>query len=334
VHVQPWLWAALAVFVVAMLVVDLALFGRRGERVSLRRAIAWSAGWTALGVAFAALIWAWQGRDPAGAYLAGFLIEKSLSIDNLFVFALIFGYFGVPAIYQRHALFWGIAGAILLRAIFIAAGAALLDALQYATYLFGGFLVLTGLRIACQAQVEVDPERNLALRLLRRALPLTERFHGAAFVVRDRGRLRATPMLAALVLIATFDVVFAVDSIPAIFAVTRETFIVSAANAFSLLGLASLYFVLAEVMLRFRFLNFGLGAVLVFVGAKMALTDVYDLPVFVSLTVVVVILGVAVGASLLRPARADEAEPRAESDGGSQGRGRARPRFAGPELRL
>lgn len=294
------MWAAFAAFVVAMLAVDLVLFSGRTERISLRRAIGWSIGWTALGVVFAALIWAWQGRRPAGAYLAGFLIEKALSIDNLFVFSLIFGYFGVPAMWQRRALFWGIAGAIVLRAIFIAAGAALLDAFHYTTYLFGVFLVLTGIRIGRKAEVEVHPERNVALKLLQRLMPITQRYHRDAFVAHEHDRRRATPMLAALVLIATFDVVFAVDSIPAIFAVTRETFIVYAADAFSLLGLASLYFVLADVMVRFRFLNFGLGAVLVFVGAKMTLSDVYEIPVFVSLGAVAVILGTAVAASLFR----------------------------------
>jgi tellurite resistance protein TerC len=316
-QLQPWMWAAFAAFVVAMLLLDLALFGRRGEEISLRRAIGWSIGWTALGLAFAAFLWAWQGREPAGAYLAGFLIEKSLSVDNLFVFALIFGYFGVPAIWQRRALFWGIVGAIVLRGIFIAAGAALLDAFHYTTYLFGAFLVVTGIRIGRQAEIHVHPERNPALKLLRRLLPMTTSYHRDRLIVRERDRRRATPMLAALVLIATFDVVFAVDSIPAIFAVTRETFVVYAANAFSLLGLASLYFVLAGMMGRFRYLNLGLAVVLVFVGAKMTLADLFGIPVFVSLAVVVVTLGAAVGASLLRPAPPEQAMERVAPDGGT-----------------
>jgi tellurite resistance protein TerC len=299
-QVEPWLWIAFGAFVVAMLLLDLALFGRRGRAISMRRAVGWSIGWTVLGLAFAGVLWAWQGRDPAGAYLAGFLIEKSLSIDNLFVFALVFGYFAVPPAWQRRPLYWGIVGAIVLRAVFIAAGAALLDAFHYTTYVFGAFLVATGIRLGRQAQVHVDPERNPALRLLRRLLPITG-YHGDRLLVRDRDGWQATPILAALVLVATFDVVFAVDSIPAIFAVTRETFIVYAANAFSLLGLASLYFVLAGMMVRFRYLNLGLAAVLVFVGAKMALADVYEIPIFLSLVVVVVTLGAAVVASMLRP---------------------------------
>jgi tellurite resistance protein TerC len=309
------MWAAFAAFIVAMLFLDLALFGRRGEEISLRRAIGWSIGWTALGLAFADFLWVWQGREVAGAYLAGFLIEKSLSVDNLFVFALIFAYFGVPPIWQRRALFWGIIGAIVLRAIFIAAGAALLDAFHYTTYLFGAFLVVTGIRIGREAEIHVHPERNPALRLLRRLLPMTPGYHRDRLIVQERGRRRATPMLAALVLIATFDVVFAVDSIPAIFAVTRETFIVYAANAFSLLGLASLYFVLAGMMGRFSYLNVGLAVVLVFVGAKMTLADLFEVPVFISLAVVVATLGAAVAASLLRPAAREQAADQTVSPG-------------------
>jgi tellurite resistance protein TerC len=320
------MWVAFGAFVLAMLLLDLGLFGRRGEQISLRRALGWSIGWTALGLAFAAFLWAWQGRDDASAYLAGYLIEKSLSVDNLFVFALVFGYFGVPAVWQRRALFWGIAGAILLRALFIAAGAALLDAFHYTTYLFGAFLVLTGIRIGREAEIHVDPERNPALRLLRRFLPVTPGYHRDQLIVRTHGRVQATPMLAALVLIATFDVVFAVDSIPAIFAVTRETFIVYAANAFSLLGLASLYFVLVGMMGRFRYLNLGLAAVLVFVGAKMTLADLYEIPVFWSLAAVVITLASAVAASLVRrkdsaAAEASPADPARPSESASNATG-------------
>ncbi|MGE5691693.1 MAG: TerC family protein [Pseudomonadota bacterium] len=299
-QLELWMWGAFGAFVVAMLVVDLVAFGRRGEEISFRRAVGWSIAWTVLGVAFAGFLWWWQGRGPAEEYLAGFLIEKSLSIDNLFVFALIFSYFAVPAAYQRRVIFWGIVGAIVLRGIFIAAGAALLDAFHYTIYVFGAFLILTGIRMARHSDVEIHPERNPALRLLGRVLPLTTEYHGDKLTVREAGRRVATPMLAALVLVAAFDVVFAVDSIPAIFAVTRETFIVYAANAFSLLGLAALYFVLAGMIGRFRYLNVGLAVVLVFVGAKMLLADIWKIPVYVSLGVIVATLAVAVGASLLR----------------------------------
>jgi tellurite resistance protein TerC len=301
-EIQIWMWVAFAALVVALLLVDLLAFGRRGEAISFRRAAGWSIAWTALGVAFGGVLWAWQGRVYGEEYLAGFLIEKSLSIDNLFVFALIFGYFSVPTAYQRRVIFWGIVGAIVLRALFILAGAALLDAFHYTVYVFGAFLVVTGIRMARHSNVEIHPDRNPVLRLLGRVLPLTTTYHGDKLTVRDAGRRVATPMLAALVMIATFDVVFAVDSIPAIFAVTRETFVVYAANAFSLLGLSALYFVLAGMIDRFRYLNVGLAAVLVFVGAKMTLADVVHVPVYASLAVIVLALAAAVGFSLLRPA--------------------------------
>ena len=311
---ELWMWGAFGAFVVGLLLVDLVAFGGRREQVTFRRAIGWSIGWTLLGVAFAGFVWVWQGRTPAEEYLAGFLIEKSLSIDNLFVFALIFGYFAVPAAYQRRVIFWGIVGAIVLRGLFILAGSALLDAFHYTIYLFGAFLILTGIRMARHSNVEIHPERNPALRLLRRIVPLTMSFHGDRLIARESGRRVATPLLAALALVATFDVVFAVDSIPAIFAVTRETFIVFAANAFSLLGLGALYFVLAGMIDRFRYLNLGLAAVLVFVGVKMTVADLYHIPVYLSLAVIVLALGIAVGASLLPP-RGGGVLPAAEQAG-------------------
>jgi tellurite resistance protein TerC len=301
VDLEHWMWVAFAGFVAAMLLLDLLAFGRRGEPIPLRRAVGWSIGWTLLGLAFAVFVWLWQGRQFAGEYLAGFLIEKSLSIDNLFVFALVFAYFGVPTALQRRALFWGIVGAIILRGLFILAGAALLDAFHYTIYLFGGFLVVTGIRFARHRTVEIHPEKNPLLKLMQRVLPMSNTYRQDRFLVRERGRLVTTPMLAALALIAAFDVVFAVDSIPAIFAVTRDTFIVYAANAFSLLGLAALYFVLAGMIERFRFLNLGLAAVLVFVGLKMTLADLYEIPVVISLVFIVAALAAAVTVSLARP---------------------------------
>jgi len=302
--VELWVWVTFAALVVALFLFDLLVFARPGQEISFRRAVGWSVGWTVLGVAFGALLWAWQGRAPAEEYLAGFLIEKSLSVDNLFVFALVFSYFAVPAPYQRRVIFWGIVGAIVLRALFILAGATLLDAFHAMIYVFGAFLVVTGIRMATHADVEIHPERNPVVKLLARVLPLVPRYHGDRLVVRENGRLFATPLAAAVALVATFDVVFAVDSIPAIFAVTRETFLVYAANAFSLLGLASLYFVLAGMIDRFRYLNVGLGVVLVFVGTKMALADVYEIPVWASLAAIVATLSVAVVVSLLGSAAA------------------------------
>lgn len=296
-----WMWAAFGAFVVAMLAFDLVFFGRRGGRIDFREAVTWSIFWTLLGLGFTGFLWTWQGREPAEEYLAGFLIEKSLSMDNLFVFALIFSTFAVPVVAQRRVIFWGIVGAVVLRGIFILVGAALLEAFHYTIYAFGAFLVLTGIRMARHSEVEVRPEKNVALRLMRRVLPLTTEYHGDRLTVRvPGGRRTATPLLASLVLVAAFDLVFAVDSIPAIFAVTRDVFIVYAANAFSLLGLASLYFVLVGMVDRFHYLNVGLAAILVFVGGKMLLSDVYKIPVAISLGVIVLVLGVAIGASLLR----------------------------------
>jgi tellurite resistance protein TerC len=299
-QLELWMWLAFGAFVAAMLLVDLFGFGRHGEPIPLVRAAAWSVAWTLLGLGFGGFLWVWQGREPAGEYLAGFLIEKSLSIDNLFVFALVFAYFGVPPAFQRRALFWGIVGAIVLRGLFILAGAALLNAFHFTVYVFGAFLVVTGIRLARHRDVAIHPERNPVLKLIRRVLPMTSVYHGDRLLAREHGRLAATPMVAALGLIATFDVVFAVDSIPAIFAVTRDTFIVYAANAFSLLGLAALYFVLVGMIDRFRYLNLGLAAVLVFVGLKMSLADIYEIPVHLSLAFILAALAASVGLSFVR----------------------------------
>ncbi|HLH25959.1 MAG TPA: TerC family protein [Chloroflexota bacterium] len=297
--VAPWVWGAFVAFVVGLLALDLLVFHRRPHAPSLREAAAWSIVWVSLGLAFAGVLWVWQGGAAAGEYLAGYVIEESLSVDNLFVFALIFAYFGVPAAYQHRVLFWGILGAIVFRALFIAAGAALLGTFHWIVYLFGAFLVLTGIKVARQQDEAVHPERNPALRLLGRLLPLTPAYHGARLLVRQDGRWWATPLLAVLVVVETTDVLFAVDSIPAIFAVTRDPFLVFTSNAFAILGLRSLYFLLAGLMSRFVYLKVGLGALLVFVGAKMLLSDLYHVPIWASLLVIAAILATALLASLL-----------------------------------
>lgn len=293
-------WTVFGLVVVGLLAVDLIMFGRGASVIGFRRAAVWSAIWTVIGVAFAALVGAMRGGPAGSEYLAGYLIEKSLSIDNLFVFALIFGYFGVPAIHQRRVIFWGIVGAVLLRGIFIFAGAALLDAVHWMIYLFGGFLVLTGIKMARHSEVEIHPERNPVLRLLRRVVPMTSAHHGSRFLVRIDGRRLATPLVGAFVLVAAFDVVFAIDSIPAIFAVTDDTFVVYAANAMSLLGLTALYFMLAGMIQRFQYLHVGLAVILVFIGSKMLLSSVYAIPIWISLLVIVTALGAAIGASFWR----------------------------------
>lgn len=292
-------WVALAVIAVVMLLFDLAMFGRRAEgAIPMKTAAMWSVVWFVVGVAFAGFVWAVKDGDAAEEYLGGFLIEKSLSIDNLFVFALIFAYFSVPLPIQRRVLFWGIVGAIVLRGVFIVAGAALLDAFHWMVYVFGAFLVITAVRMARHSDVEIHPEHNPVLKLLRRVIPVTANHHGDRFFVREGGVRMATPLTAALVLVAAFDLVFAVDSIPAIFAVTRDTYVVYAANIMSLLGLTALYFLLAGMMDRFRYLNVGLAVVLGFVGMKMLLVDVYSIPISLSLGVIVAVLGAAVGASM------------------------------------
>lgn len=292
-------WLVFGTFVAAMFAVDLALFNRSGGEISLRRAIGWSIGWTVLGALVALPLFFVENGRTAQEYLTGFLIEKSLSTDNLFVFALILGYFAVPRRDQRRVLFWGIIGALFLRSAFILAGAALLNAFHAAIYLFGGFLIVTGVRMAWREEIEIKPDRNPVLRAMRRAVPMTARYHDDRFVVREGRHRRGTPLLAALVLVAAFDVAFAVDSIPAIFAVTRDTFVVFAANALSLLGLASLYFVLAGLLARFTYLNVGLAVVLVLVGLKMTLSDVVSVPVWLSLLAIVAVLVLTIVISLV-----------------------------------
>jgi tellurite resistance protein TerC len=281
-----------------MLAVDLVVAGRSAGPVpSMRSAAWWSVGWTVVALAFALVVLGWRGGTAASEYLTGFVLERSLSLDNLFVFAMLFGYLAVPRPAQRTVLFYGIAGAIVLRLVFILAGGALLDAVHWSIYLFGALLIATGVRMALHGDEELHPDRNPVLRLLRRTVPSTDAYHGDRVFVREGGRRLATPLLAALALVATFDVIFAVDSIPAIFAVTRDTFTVFAANAFSLLGLASLYFLLEGMRERFRHLNRGLAVVLVFIGVKMCVTDLWHVPTELSLAVIVVALTASVLAS-------------------------------------
>jgi tellurite resistance protein TerC len=300
-------WTLLAVAVVALLVFDLKAVGRGQPAPSVRTAALWSAAWTALGLAFTGVLAAFADGERAGEYLSGFLIEKSLSLDNLFVFAVLLAYFGVPTASQRRVLVWGIAGAIVLRAIFVVLGAAALDAFHATIYVFGGFLVLTAINLARQGADEVDVEHTRMMRLLRRFIPIGS-YDGERFVTHEGGQRVATPLLACLLMVAAFDVLFAVDSVPAIFAVSRDTFVVFAANAFSLLGMTSLYFLLRGMLDRFHYLGYGLAVILAFVGAKMLLSDVWHMPTWLSLAVIVGCLTAAVGASLLRPAERAEAE--------------------------
>jgi tellurite resistance protein TerC len=293
--VSPLIWVAFSAAIVAMLALDLVLENRQ-ER-TLGHSITWSVVWTLVAIGFGAIYFLWRGGEHAGEYLTGFVLERSLSLDNLFVFAMLFGYFAVPELAQRKVLFFGIVGAIVLRAAFILAGGALLDAFHWTLYVFGALLIVTGIRMATHDSDEVDPSRNPVLRGVRRLVPMTEDYDSDRIFTRRDGRRLATPLFAALVLVATFDVIFAVDSIPAIFGVTQDTFTVFAANAFSLLGMMSLYFVLAGMADRFRYLNYGLAFVLVFIGAKMLMTDIWHVPTPLSLGVIVASLTVSVLAS-------------------------------------
>lgn len=295
-----WLWVALAAALVVLLVLDVLVFHRRPGEVRVRRAVLWSVVWLAVGLAFAGVVWSVDGGTAAREYLAGYLIERTLSLDNLFVLAVIFGYFSVPQAYRHRALLWGIAGALVFRALFILVGGVALDRLSWLAYVLGAFLVATGIRLA-RREIEVKPERNRVVALLQRFVPMTKRFHGQRLFVRVERRLLATPMVAVLAAIATTDVAFAADSIPAIYAVTDDPFLVFAANAFSVLGLMALYFLLAEIMVRFRYLRPALAVILVYVGVKMGIADVVHVPISLSLAVVVGVIGAAVVASLLRP---------------------------------
>lgn len=300
--VPLWAWAAVLAVILFMLAVDLFAH-RRAHVVGTREALLWSVVWVALGLGFGVVVWQVWGPEAGGEYLAGYLIEKSLAVDNVFVFALLFGFFAVPRELQHRVLFFGVLGALVFRAAFIGAGAVLLDRFHWILYLFGAFLVYTGVKMARHAAIEVHPERNPVLRAMRRVLPVTDDYQGQRFLLRRDGRWAATPLLAVLVAVETTDIVFAVDSIPAIFAVTGEPFLVFTSNAFAILGLRAMYFLLAGAMHRFGYLRYGLAAVLVFVGAKMLLAEVYPIPIWLSLAVICACLAVSVGASLYRNRR-------------------------------
>ncbi len=299
----PLLWTGFLAFVVAMLALDLGVFHRKAHRVSLKEAAVWSLVWVLCALAFNVLIWRGFGAERGMEFLTGYLLEKALSVDNIFVFVLIFGAFSVPEEYQHRVLFWGILGALLMRALFVGLGAALIARFHWVLYLFGAFLLATGLKMLLFRHGEFDPRRNPIFRLFRRMVPAVEDYHGAAFTVVREGRRYATPLLLVLVAVELTDLVFAVDSVPAIFAVTGDPFIVFTSNIFAILGLRSLYFLLAGVVSRFHLLKVGLALVLVFVGVKMLLVDLAKIPVAWSLTVIGVLVAASIVASLLWPRR-------------------------------
>jgi tellurite resistance protein TerC len=309
---QLWLWVAFNVFVVAMLAVDLLIFHKEAHEVRVREAATWSLVWVALALLFGVGVYQFMGRQAGLEYFAGYLIEKALSVDNIFVFVLIFSFFRVPARYQHRVLFWGILGALLMRGAMIFAGAYLIQQFHWIIYVFGAFLVFTGIRMATHSQDNIDLESSLAIRLVRRIMPVTSAYHGQRFFVRDdaaRGsRLMATPLFVVLVLVETTDLIFAVDSIPAIFAITQEPFIVYSSNVFAILGLRALYFLLVDVIHRFHYLKVGLSVVLVFVGLKMLAVDLYKVPIGASLGFIVFVLGAATAASWFWPRVPDRSD--------------------------
>jgi tellurite resistance protein TerC len=300
---SPTLWFGFIAFVLAMLAIDLGVFHRKAHEVSLKEAGAWSAVWVALALAFNAGVYAWFGPERALEFTTGYLIEKALAVDNIFVFVVIFSAFAIPTIYQHRILFWGVLGALVMRAVFILVGGAMLQRFHWTLYLFGAILAVTGVKLLFQRHQELHPERNPLVRAFQRLFPVTHELEGDRFTVVREGRRYATPLLLALVAVEVTDLVFAVDSIPAIFAVTRDPFIVFTSNIFAILGLRSLYFLLAGVITRFVYLKVGLALVLVFVGAKMLLVDLYKVPIAVSLGVIAALLGLSVVASLLATPR-------------------------------
>jgi len=283
-----------------MLVLDLGVFHRRAHTVKFREALAWSAVWIALAGIFAVVIFFWHGRTPALEFVTGYVIELSLSVDNLFVFLLIFRFFQVPPVHQHKVLFWGILGALIMRAVFIVAGVGLIQRFHWIIYVFGAFLVYSGIKLFFQEEAEIHPERNPVLRLFRRFVPVTKDYEGNKFFVRRAG-LYATPLFIVLLVVETTDLLFAVDSIPAILAITRDAFIVYTSNVFAIMGLRSMYFALAGMMEMFRYLHYGLSLVLVFVGAKMLLSHYLEIPTPVALAAVAGVLAISVIASVANP---------------------------------
>jgi tellurite resistance protein TerC len=292
-----FIWIGFNLFVLALLAIDLGVFHRKAHSVSIKEATAWSIVWVSLAMIFNLGIYFTWGEEKALEFFTGYVIEKSLSVDNLFVFLMIFQYFSTPAEYQHRVLFWGILGALVLRAIFIAAGSALLTQFHWMIYVFGAFLVFTGIKMFLQGDEKLEPNRNPAVRLFERWVPMTREYHGQRFMIRTNGQTRATLLLLVLIVIETTDVIFAVDSIPAIFAVTQDSFIVYTSNVFAILGLRALYFMLAGVMQMFVYLKFGLSLVLCFVGAKMLLSEIYKIPIGASLAVIGTVLLLSIVAS-------------------------------------
>ncbi len=296
-----WAWGAFMLFIIAMLALDLGGFHRKSHVISVKEALTWCAVWFSLAMSFNGIVWWWLGPELGLKWTAGYLVEIALSVDNVFVFIVIFSFFRVPKEHQHRVLVWGIIGAAIMRFVFILAGIALLERFHWLIYFFGVFLVFTGIKLALPQGDDVDPEKNIAVRIFRRFYPVTKEYHGRHFFVLVDGVKHATPLFVVLLVIETTDVAFALDSIPAVLGITDVPFIVFTSNIFAILGLRSLYFALNGMMDLFRFLNVGLALVLVFIGIKMLISGYFHIPVGVSLGVIGTVLATAVTASLLYP---------------------------------
>ena len=289
-EIESWVWISFAIFIFVLLIVDLKLVMRKPHKINTKEAAWYSAGWISLGIAFTGVIAWWQGAAAAGEYITGYLIEKSLSMDNVFLWAILFSYFKVPKEYQHKVLFWGIFGALVLRVIFILGGIALIESVHWIIYVFGVFLLFTAYKIFRSDISDTDPENNRIFKWVNKVIPQTKGYREDKFFVKENGKRIATPLLVVLIIIELTDIIFAVDSIPAILAVTREKFIVISSNAFAILGLRALYFLLADMKDRFVFLNEGLGIILAFVGIKFLISDKYEIPIWISLVFIAVVL--------------------------------------------
>ncbi len=295
-----YVWGGFILFVVVMLALDLGVFHKKAHEIKIKEAVLWSVFWITLALIFNFGIYIWDGHEQGLFFLTGYVIEKSLSVDNLFVFLLIFTYFGVPKKYQHEVLFWGVLGAIIMRAIFIFAGIALIERFYFMIYIFGAFLIFTGIKMAFEKDKKIEPEKNIVIRLFRKFFPVTKEYREGKFFVKENGKVYATPLFVVLLVVETSDLIFAVDSIPAILAITRDSFIVFTSNIFAILGLRALYFALAQVVDKFYYLQMALSVILTYVGVKMVIVDFYKIQTTTSLLVILSVLTVSIVASIIK----------------------------------
>ncbi len=300
-HSWTW-WIGFHILILILVALDLGVLHRKSHVISIREALKWSMGWIFISLLFNVVVYFRFGYDSALEFLTGYLIEKSLSVDNIFVFAIVFNYFGVSSKYQHKVLYWGIVGALVMRGALIALGTALISNFHWVIYIFGAFLVYTGIKMAVQKGVSVHPERNPVVNLAKKFMPITKEYHGNKFVVNIEGKRYFTPLIVVLMVVEVTDLAFAVDSIPAIFAITHDAFIVYTSNVFAILGLRALYFALSGILELFHYLKYGLGMVLSFVGTKMLISEIYDIPILIALGVVAAILTISIVVSILKPA--------------------------------